>query len=184
MHIRIIVASTNPVKIAATSQAFEKMFPDAHRDVQGVASESGVSDQPMGEAETMLGAQNRLADIKKRYPDADYWVALEGGAGFFPEDSNNLYAFGWMLVQDRSGRIGSGRTGSFLLPHAVTVQIQAGHELNDANKTVFGVANSKHSSGAVGLLTNDLITRAMLYEPAIVFALIPFKNPELYDINK
>jgi non-canonical (house-cleaning) NTP pyrophosphatase len=34
--------------------------------------------------------------------------------------------------------------------------------------------------GAVGILTGDVLTRTTYYEPAIILALIPFKNPELY----
>jgi non-canonical (house-cleaning) NTP pyrophosphatase len=34
----------------------------------------------------------------------------------------------------------------------------------------------------VGILTDNAIDRQKLYEPAVVMALIPFKNPDLYPI--
>jgi non-canonical (house-cleaning) NTP pyrophosphatase len=53
-------------------------------------------------------------------------------------------------------------------------------ELGDADDLVFGRQNSKQKSGAVGLLTHNRVTRRTLYEQAVVLALIPFINPDLY----
>ena len=53
-------------------------------------------------------------------------------------------------------------------------------ELGQADDVVFGATNSKQAMGAVGLLTGGLISRADLYRPAVLLALIPFKNAALY----
>jgi non-canonical (house-cleaning) NTP pyrophosphatase len=53
-------------------------------------------------------------------------------------------------------------------------------ELGDADDEIFGASNSKQQNGAVGLLTENAVTRTTLYEQAVIMALIPFKNPELY----
>jgi non-canonical (house-cleaning) NTP pyrophosphatase len=58
--------------------------------------------------------------------------------------------------------------------------VRQGMELGDADDAVFGRSNSKQANGAVGILTGNVIDRAELYEQAVVLALIPFKNPELY----
>ena len=50
------------VKIACVQQAFEKCFPEEHFSFEGINVASGVSDQPMGDEETLLGAQNRAAN--------------------------------------------------------------------------------------------------------------------------
>jgi non-canonical (house-cleaning) NTP pyrophosphatase len=76
--------------------------------------------------------------------------------------------------------IGKGRTGTFLLPPAVAELIRQGKELGAADDIVFGRLNSKQDNGAVGLLTDDVIDRAQLYEHAMILALIPFKNKALY----
>lgn len=55
-----------------------------------------------------------------------------------------------------------------------------GLELGEADDRVFGRTNSKQATGAVGLLSKDLITRQSYYEHAITLALIPFLNEELY----
>jgi non-canonical (house-cleaning) NTP pyrophosphatase len=53
--------------------------------------------------------------------------------------------------------------------------------LGEADDRVFSRKNSKQSNGAIGILTNDAIDRTELYIPAVIFALIPFKNPDLYS---
>ena len=58
--------------------------------------------------------------------------------------------------------------------------IDQGKELGDANDIVFGGNNSKQKNGSVGILTGDIINRTDYYYTALVLALIPFKNPNLY----
>jgi len=53
-------------------------------------------------------------------------------------------------------------------------------ELGDADDQVFSKNNSKQQNGAVGLLTDDVISRKSLYLPAVQMAFIPFLNSELY----
>jgi inosine/xanthosine triphosphatase len=174
---KIIVASKNPVKINTTHQGFIKMFPEMLFEIEGVSVPSNVSDQPLSEEETLLGATNRAENAKKTQPEADFWVGIEGG---LEEMNGGMEAFAWMVIISKEGKYGKGRTGSFFLPEAVVALIKQGKELGDADDIIFKKENSKQANGAVGILTNDLITRTSYYEPAIIFALIPFKNVDLY----
>jgi non-canonical (house-cleaning) NTP pyrophosphatase len=45
---------------------------------------------------------------------------------------------------------------------------------------VFGKRNSKQGAGTIGQLTGGLITRQLYYEHAVIMALVPFMNSELY----
>jgi non-canonical (house-cleaning) NTP pyrophosphatase len=83
------------------------------------------------------------------------------------------------VVLDRE-RQSKGRSGEFFLPEKVAALVREGVELGEADDRVFGRSNSKQKNGAVGLLTGDAVDRAGLYVPAVIFALIPFKNPEMY----
>lgn len=175
--IKIVVASTNPVKINTTEIGFAKMFPNELFEVSGVSAPSNVSDQPMSEEETLTGAINRAESASLLVPEADYWVGIEGG---LEEVKEEMEAFAWIVVKSKDGVIGRGRTGSFFLPKRVAELVREGKELGDADDIVFGKTNSKQGNGAVGILTKDVLTRTSFYEPAVVLALIPFKNPELY----
>lgn len=174
---KIVVASTNPVKIETTRLGFEAMFQGESFDCSGVSVPSGVSDQPMSEEETLTGATNRAHNVSKDKVDADYWVGIEGG---LEEIDHGMEAFAWIVVLSKDGMVGRGRTGSFFLPKKVAELVKEGKELGEADDIVFARTNSKQANGAVGILTNDVLTRTTFYIPAVILALIPFKNPNLY----
>ena len=174
---QIIVASGNPVKLQAVRMGFEQTFAGEAFDVQGVAVPSGVSDQPFTHEETLQGAFNRIEKVQQDAPQADYWVGVEGGV---EEVDGELRAFAWIVVRSASLQ-GKGCTGTFVLPPRVAELVHGGMELGEADDVVFQRSNSKQASGAVGLLTGDLITRTTLYAHAVVLALIPFRNVELYS---
>lgn len=174
--MKIIVASLNPVKIRATFLGFQRMFPGTPIDIQGISVPSGVSHQPMTDDETFRGATNRAQQAGRLEPGSDLWVGIEGGIQIFEKE---ISSFAWVVVCSQN-QTGKGRTSTFFLPEKVAQLIRQGYELGAADDIVFDRHNSKQDNGAVGLLTGDVIDRISLYEQAIIMALIPFKNPELY----
>ncbi|SFU08609.1 inosine/xanthosine triphosphatase [Algoriphagus locisalis] len=172
----IIVGSKNPVKIACTETAFTEAFTKGFV-VNGISAASQVSDQPKGDEETYLGARNRVINAKSIFPEADYWVGIEGGIG---EDERGMYAFAWIFIEDKDGVHGKAKTGTFYLPDAIAKLIHSGMELGEADDKFFSQENSKHSGGSVGILTHGVISRQTYYNQAIILALIPFLNKELY----
>ncbi len=173
---KIVIASQNPVKINTTLSGFKKMLPAEIFEAIPVAAESGVSRQPFSNHETFLGAFNRTRNALSKVPDGDYWVGIEGGVEKLGAE---IAAFAWVVITD-SIRTGRGKTGAFILPRSIADLIQQGMELGEADDIIFNRSNSKQENGAIGLLTGDVIDRARLYEQAVIMALIPFKNPDLY----
>lgn len=173
---RVYVASANPVKLSAAKRGFEQMFPQESFEVSSFKNQVVITSQPMTEEETLRGALKRAKNIRELAPDGDYWVGIEGGCEDKP---GGMTAFAWVVVLDAS-RCGRGRSGEFLLPEKVAALVRQGVELGEADDRVFSRNNSKQGNGAIGLLTDDAIDREGLYVPAVIFALIPFKNPELY----
>ncbi len=174
---RIVLSSLNPIKAQATLGAFQQMFPDLTFDLEQVNSSSGVSDQPMSHAETLAGACNRAENAQLIRPDADFWVGIEGGV---EETNGQLSAFAWMVVKSHN-LIGKSCSASFLLPPKVAQLVREGIEMGTADDIVFKMTNSKQQLGASGILTHQVINRSKLYEHALILALIPFKNLELYS---
>lgn len=173
---KIVVASTNPVKCDAALKGFQAMFPDESFEVVREKVDLGIPVQPMTDEETLDGATRRAQNMKERHPEADYWVGIEGGVADWPI---GMGTFAWVVVLS-SAQMGRGRSGEFFLPKIVAEVVRQGVELGEADDRIFSRNNSKQANGAVGLLTGDVIDRAGLYVPAVVFALIPFKHPELY----
>ena len=77
--LNVAVGSCNPVKVEAVRRAFAAAFPDSEVTVSKHDVPSGVSDQPRGEEETRLGAQQRARGALAAAAAADYGVGLEGG---------------------------------------------------------------------------------------------------------
>ena len=167
----VVVASQNPVKVEAVRRGFQQWFPHETLHVNAVAVPSGVSDQPMSDAETQQGARQRARRAFRALPSADFWVGIEGGVAWNGPD---LLAFAWVAVYHKNQAWGMARTGAFMLPPAVAALVRAGYELGEADDRIFGEANTKQRTGAVGLLTQGLIDRTALYEHAVILALIPF----------
>jgi inosine/xanthosine triphosphatase len=174
---KIVVASHNPVKIRAALEGFQRMFPGEKFVTEAVSVASGVNHQPRSDEETWRGAYQRVQNAAHLLPGADFWVGIEGGV----EDMDGeMAAFAWVVVKS-SRQVGKGRSGTFFLPHKVAELIRAGKELGEADDLVFQKMNSKQHNGAIGLLTGNVIDRAALYEQAVILALVPFKNADLYD---
>jgi inosine/xanthosine triphosphatase len=174
---KIVVASQNPVKMDAVLNGFNRLFPGQIFNIEAVDVPSGVADQPMSDHECLQGANNRVKNARSTVPLAAFWVGVEGGCDYL---EGELVAFAWVVIDD-GDRVGSARTALFRLPDQVQKLVESGLELGEADDQVFSRTNSKQESGAVGLLTDDVVTRTTLYEQAIILALIPFKNPDLYQ---
>ncbi len=172
----ITVASTNPVKLQAALRGFIKLFPEIEFEIRSVSTSSGVRVQPVGDEETLLGATNRAFAARSLAPDCDFWVGIEGG---IEDNDGEMSAFAWVYVLGPENS-GKGKSGTFFLPPIVAELVRQGKELGEADDIFFGRSNSKQENGAIGLLTADTIDRAALYEMAVVLALVPFKNPQLY----
>lgn len=172
--MKIIVGSKNPVKMNATLEAFAKMFPDETFDIEGVSVSSDVSDQPMTDKETFIGAQNRVNNITEDY---DYCVGIEGG---LEEKNGELESFAWVVIKSKEGKYGKGKTSTFYLPKRIVELIKEGEELGTASDIVFDESNSKQTTGTIGLLTDNHIDRTKYYVEPTIIALIPFKHSDLF----
>ena len=150
---KVIIASKNPVKIQAVKNGFEKMFPTQEFEFVGVSVPSNVADQPFSN-----------------------YVGIESGIEHI---ENEMEAFAWVFIKS-TDKYGKARTGTFFLPKQVVELIKEGKELGEADDIVFKRNNSKQENGAVGILTGDIIDRTKYYTEAVILAMIPFKNVDLY----
>ncbi|OOG70132.1 inosine/xanthosine triphosphatase [Algoriphagus sp. A40] len=172
----VLVGSKNPVKISSTEDAFTRAFNKSFL-VEGINAASGVSDQPLGDKETLLGAKNRAYNSREIFPEANYWVGIEGG---LDEDEYGMFAFAWIYILDRNEKTSQSKTGTFYLPKAVKELVKEGMELGKADDLVFNKDNSKQQGGSVGILTQGVVDRNEYYRQAIILALIPFLNENLF----
>src|SRR5690349_17711586 len=98
------VGSENPVKINCVAQAvksFWAFWPEAR--VISFGTDSGVRAQPDSDHEMFTGALNRARQALAKIPEAQFGVGLEGGT---LDAEDGMWAYAWIVVVDREGRIG------------------------------------------------------------------------------
>lgn len=178
--IRMQVGSQNPVKQGAAMKAFAKAFPSRAIHCDTVNAPSGVPDQPMNEADTKLGAQNRATHCahQDKKQSFDFYVAMEGGVDIFDEGPAT---FAYVTVRDNNGKMITGRSANLPLPYKIYKRLEAGEELADVMDDVFNQHNIRQKGGAIGVLTNHIETRESVYMQALILALAPFMHEELYQ---
>lgn len=169
----IAVGSTNPVKIAAVRGVLSRLVPDA--EIQAIAVASTVSDQPVGDDETIRGALAR-ARAAREAAGAQLGVGIEGGV--VELDDGGMRTCAWAAVVAADGRVGIGGSLAMPLPERVAGWIREGMELGHAMDRLVAETGTKHGKGASGILTAGLVDRRAAYETILTYALAPLLTPE------
>jgi len=172
---RVVVGSTNPVKIAAAQAVLDRSGCAAR--VEGLAVPSGVRDQPESDDETIRGATQR-AKAALAISDAELAIGIEGG---IVEEHGQMRTCAWAAVVARDGRVGVGGSLAMALPDRVAALVRTGVELGHAMDRITGGHDTKRGTGAVGILTAGLVDRQRAYEALVTYALARFLSPTYYD---
>ena len=172
--MRIAVGSLNQVKIRAVAGVVRRVWPDAQ--ILSVEADSGVSDQPHGDEETIAGALRR-ARTALDTTGADLGVGLEGGV---TDTSYGTLTNAWCAVVGQDGTSSVGGSVALLLPPRVAARVSQGWELGDAMDELTGMKDTKKKMGAVGILTNGLFDRERAYQQIVACALVRQLHPEWY----
>ncbi len=175
---KVVIGSKSPVKEEAVRRGFQTLFPEINFVFECVKADSGISDQPMSNDEIRSGALGRIKHARTLSPDADFYVGLEGGV---EEMYGDLYNYGWVIIESKHNKTGAGRTFSFALPQSIRhLIIHEGLEQSHATDKILAKSGTKTGTGTIGPLTNDSITYIDWYIPAVIGALVPFLNKDLY----
>lgn len=171
--MKVLIATKNPGKIQGAKTAFENFFDKV--EIEGISAPSDVPEQPLNE-EIYQGARNRVNNLiaiaKERGVKADYFVAIESGI------TNKLGK--WMItniavVKDKFGYESVGTSASFPVPNKYVNEIIE-NTLATVMDNIFNESDLRSSTGGVGLLTHEKITRIDLNTQAFTMALTQFVN--------
>ena len=175
--MKVLIGTKNPGKIEGAKRALENYFKDV--EIIGVKADSNVNDQPVNR-ETFIGAKNRVNNLikyaKENNIKADFYMAVESG---ITEELGFWAITNVAVIKNSEGVMGVGTSASFPVPqkHVKTI-------INETLATVmdnlFNESDLRSSTGGVGLLTHEVITRIDLNTQAFVMALTPFINKNLW----
>ncbi len=171
--MRIAVGSTNPVKIKATENVFKKFFSDVEVFGVGVRSKK----QPIGMKETIEGAISRA---EQALTHGDLGVGIEAGLVEIPYSATGYFDIQFCAIKDKSGLTTLGCGMGFEYPKAVIEEVFKGKEVGEVMEKISGIKEIGRKIGAIGFLSKGVIDRVSLTEQAVISALIPRINKELY----
>lgn len=161
---RIVIASQNPVKVAAAQTVAAALFPEPLW-VRSVEAPAGRTAQPLSDEAAVDAARQRA---RHALPGADYGVGIEGGVMRVGE---LLFGCNWAVVAGAEGT-GAACSARYPLPPELWEELAAGRELSDLIDPGIGARE-----GAVGRVSGGSITRRDLAEEALRLAFGQLLHP-------
>src|SRR5438552_1094544 len=187
---RIALGSDRAAKIMAVRASVARVaeIDSGWRNASVVARpvKTDAPAMPINDWELMSGARQRALAVREiligQKLDADLYVGLEGGFHSISVDGEwHTFLRGWAFVTD--GERGSfGMSPSISVPEAIVKSvIQGKRELGIVIDEVAGARVVRSRQGACGVLSRDLLTRAISFEASLIAAFAPFYNSALYS---
>ena len=175
--MKVLIGTKNPGKIEGAKRALENYFSNV--DIQGIKVSSDVNEQPVG-IETYQGALNRVDNLikyaKENHIKADLFMAVESGLtselGFWA--ITNI-----AVIKNSQGELGVGSSASFPVPNQYVEDIKT-ETLGTVMDRLFNESDLRSSTGGIGHLTHDVVTRIDLTTDAFLMALTPFINEKVW----
>src|SRR5258705_3252246 len=163
--------------------AIDSAWADANVVARSVTT--NIPAMPLNDWQLMQGARERALAVRdtlrSRRIDADIYVGLEGGFHSISiEGEWHTFLRGWAYATDGE-RGGFGAAPSISVPPDIVKSVVEGRrELGEVIDQVTGGRDIRSRQGAWGVLSRDLVTRSMSFELALIAALAPFYNAEMY----
>ena len=171
--MKVIVATTNKVKLLGVNEALSKYFNDI--EIIGVKAESNVPEQPFNE-EILTGAKNRVNYLikfcQKEQIKGDYFIGIESGI------TNQLGS--WVnisiaLIRDKEEFQSVGYSAAYPIPLKYIEEIKT-KSLKVVMEETFKESELTSDKGGINFLTSGEITRVDLTKQAVTMALTTFIN--------
>ncbi len=134
---------------------------------------SNVSEQPMGDVETLQGAKNRALNASKE-SQADISFGLEGGV---KELNDRLYICNWGVLLTKEGHQYTAGGAQIPLPNEIAQCILSGEELGPVMDRYTKQTGVRHHEGAVGIFTNGFVKRGDMFEHVVKMLLGQYLKP-------
>lgn len=154
----VAIGTKNRAKTSAIENVVRLYFDNVEFQQYDVAS--NVSEQPFSDEETRQGAINRALNTLE-VSQADLSFGLEGGVR---EIDGVMYCCNWGAVALKDGTVISSGGAEFRLPEEVANELRNGKELGPVMDAYTKQKDTRHHSGAIGVLTAGLIDRTEMFE--------------------
>lgn len=148
---KALIASTNQVKVSALKEVLTDY------EVIAMKVDSGVSNQPKSDEETILGAVNRA----KGLPKEGLRFGLEAGV---TKQFGKLYLVNFGALIDMDDNIYTAGGTRIELPKIIEDKIfNEGKELADIMEEVYNEKDVRSHQGAIGIFTSNMVKRVDIF---------------------
>lgn len=141
-HQKVAIGTLNPAKIKAVEVGFKQIFPKIDWEYIPVEVESGVSKQPLTDAESISGARNRAKQALQKIK-ANYGVGIEGG---IQAVGDLWFDCGWFVIVNQKGEEGVAASAKIPVPEKMMTHIRKGEELGLVLQRFTTIENIKQSA--------------------------------------
>ncbi len=155
--MEFIIGSTNPAKVKAATRVITSHYPQA--TISNAEVGSGVSNQPVGDEETRLGAINRALRAASMM-DGVLGIGLEGGVRMI---GDQMYLCNWGAIVLPDGDRFTAGGAQIPLPKEIASKVLAGYELGPVVDNYFELSGIRNKEGAIGMLTAHAVNRDDLF---------------------
>ncbi|MEM3882876.1 MAG: inosine/xanthosine triphosphatase [Candidatus Methanomethyliaceae archaeon] len=174
----VAVGTSNPVKVKAVENVFSKFF---RVTVVMRRVTPKAPPQPIGLDATIEGAISRARGALDADPNAEFGVGIEAGIIPIPQTLSGYMDQQFAAVVDRSGRVTLGGGPSFEYPRFLVNRVLDERiEVNKVMAELTGEPFLGHKEGTIGYFSKGALNRTTLTEFAVLMALIPRLNEDLY----
>ncbi len=176
----IAIGSKNPSKIKAVEKVFKKFF--GKTVIKSVEVRLSVPPQPLKLIDTIKGAVERAYKSLLEVKGAEFGVGIEAGLTRIPYTISGYFDFQLCSIVDRSLKVTIGSSSAFEFPPQVIRKVVRGEvtESEEVFEEITGIKNIGNKIGAIGYLSKGYVEREELSTQAVISALIPRLNKELY----
>ncbi len=173
MKCSIAVGTENELKYRAVLRALANLCTVEKAVMVGV---HGLKPQPVGMDEVVAGAIVRAIRALEK-AETDYGVGVEAGPLLVAGIGLEVQA---AAIVDVDGRLSLGLSQGFMVPSTWLEAMIEGKELGTLAEKATGRKRIGQTHGLVSYLTFGRVSRGDLTYEAVVMALIPRLNPDLY----
>jgi len=159
--MKIAIGTKNKAKVHAVEKICTSLIENVEFTMLEVPSL--VSEQPIGDEETMRGAKNR-ASLAIKKVQSDLAFGLEGGV---KELDGHLYICNWGVLSTKDGQQYIAGGAQIPLPEEVAVAIRSGEELGPVMERYTNQLGIRQHEGAVGVFTNGMVKRGEMFEHVV-----------------
>lgn len=190
--MKIALGSGRAAKIVAVRAACARIagVDGAWGKVEIIARpvETSIAAMPLSDMMLMRGARERAEAVREQLAgeqqEANLYVGLEGGFHSITlGGTRHTFLRGWAYATD-GVRESFGAAPSVAMPLEIARRVErTGRELGEVMGEIAGEHDLRSRQGAWGVLSRDLLTRAMSFESALIAAFAPFYNAQLYSLD-